>query len=161
MTLTFLQNLGPATVDLLVLGGLFLLFFAYAMYFGKDRIISLILAFYPAQLLYKIFPFLDKLLVLKGGLWLVVNRIFIFLLFLIPINIIIARYVFSDSGYGSQKIFRVAGFSLVGVILVLIFNYSVINFGPIYNFSESIGSLFSPDKIFYWDLASLGILFFL
>ncbi len=50
---------------------------------GKSRIISLILAFYPARLLFENFPFMSKLLVLDGPNLLLLNKVLIFLLFLV------------------------------------------------------------------------------
>jgi len=157
-----LKNGLPISMDVIVLVGLFILFFAYAMYFGKSRIISALFAFYPAQFLFEHFPFMNKLLILKGDSLLTLNKVFIFLLFFIPLNIIIARYIFSDSGYGSSKMFRIAGFALAGVVVVLLFTYSVVNLDALYNFSSATDVLFSgTDKTFYWNVAPLVLMYFL
>jgi hypothetical protein len=157
-----LKDIGLASMDAVVIVGLFILFFAYAMYFGRSRVISIILAFYPAQFLYEHFPFFDKLLLLKGESLLTLNKVVIFLLFFIPLDIIIARYIFSESEYGSSKVFRIAGFSLAGVILVLLFTYSVVSLDSLYNFNSMIDNLFSStNNIFYWNLVPIILLFFL
>jgi hypothetical protein len=157
-----LKNGLPISMDLVVVVGLFIIFFSYAMYFGKSRIISAILAFYPAQFLYEHFPFLNKFLILKGDTLLTLNKVLIFLIFFVLLNIMIARYIFSESGYGSSKIFRVSGLAAAAVIVVMVFTYSVISLDSLYNFSGATDVLFfGTDKIFYWNLAPLGLLFFL
>ena len=148
--------------DIFILVILFIIFFAYAIYFGKNNIISLILAFYPAQLFYEHFPFINSLLVLKGDSLLILNKVLIFLLFLIPFSILIGRYIFKDSGYGSMHYVRIAGYAVAMVILVLIFSYSIISLDVFHNFSPSIDVLFTPgNHIFWWNLAPLLLLFFL
>ena len=156
-----LKSGGPITMDFVVLAGLLILFFAYTMYFGKSRIISAIIAFYPAVFLYKLFPSIDKFLVLKGDALMTLNEILIFLVFFVPINIIISRFIFSDSGFGSSKVLRTVGLSLVSVVLVLIFTYSVVSLDIVYNFSQPIDGLFLAGNMFYWDLAPVILLFFL
>ena len=148
--------------DIITLLVLFIIFFVYALYLGKNQIISLILAFYPAQLFYEHFPFLNSLLVLKGESMLLLNKIIIFLLFLIPLTILIGRYVFKDSGYGTMHYARMAGYSVAVVILILIFSFSVVSLDGIHNFSPSIDVLFNTkEHLFFWTLAPLGLLFIL
>lgn len=148
--------------DVVILITIFAIFLVYALYFGKNRIISLLLAFYPAELLYKSFPFLDKLLFLKGDSLLLLNKVLIFLVFLVLLDIMIGRYVFHDSGYGSSHYMRMAGYALAMVIVVLLFSYSIINLDTVHNFSPSIDALFTgADRIFWWHLAPLALLFVL
>jgi hypothetical protein len=148
--------------DIFILVILFVIFFFYALYFGKNTIIATILAFYPAQFFYQNFPFMNSLLVLKGDSLLLLNKVLIFLLFLIPLTILIGRYVFQDSGYGSAHYFRSAAYSLAMIILVLIFDYSVVSLGLIHNFSPTISTLFTgANYIFLWNLAPLVLLFVL
>ena len=151
------------TTDIMFLVVLFVLVCAYSFYAGKSRIISFILAFYPAQLLYTQFPFIDKLLILKGDGLVVLNKAIIFLIFFIPLNILISRYVFAESGYGgSAHVLRIAGFSLAGVVVFLLFSYSIVSLDLLYNFSPTVDALFStPDKVFWWHLAPLLVLFVL
>ncbi|OHB13335.1 MAG: hypothetical protein A2Y49_00545 [Candidatus Zambryskibacteria bacterium RIFCSPLOWO2_12_39_8] len=143
-----------------VLVVLFIIFLAYTLFFGRKMMISLILAFYPATLLYKTFPFIQKLLVVSGDKFLIINKIVIFLVFLVPLFIIISRYISSESSYtGSSHIIRTVGLAIVGVILILLFSYSTVSLDPIYNFSSSIDILFSTtDRVFWWNLAPLLVL---
>ncbi len=134
--------------------------FVYTMYFGRGRMVSLILAFYPATLLYKSFPFIDKLTFLHGSQLVVLNQIAIFLLFLVPLAVIIDRFIFSTSEYtGSSHILRTLGLSLAGVIIIVIFSYSTVSFDSLHDFGGGIDSLFSSTaKIFYWNLAPAVLL---
>lgn len=148
--------------DIFILVILFLFFFCYALYFGKNTIIATILAFYPAQYFYQNFPFMNSLLVLKGDSLLLLNKVLIFILFLVPLTILIGRYVFQDSGYGSAHYLRCAGYTISMIILILLFSYSVVSLDSIHNFSPMISNLFTgADRIFWWHLAPLALLFVL
>lgn len=148
--------------DIVFLITIFVLFFIYTIYFGKSRVISLILAFYPAQFFYKSLPFLDSLIFLKGDKMIVLNKILIFGLILVLLSILFGRYVFHDSGYGSTKYFKTAGYSLAATIVLLIFAQSVINIDALHNFSSNVDVLFNaPDRVFWWNLAPLALLMFL
>lgn len=148
--------------DIVILVLLFVFFFIYALYLGKGAIISLILAFYPAQFFYERFPFVDSAMLLKGDSLILLNKVGIFLLFLVPLTILFGRYVFHDSGYGSMHYARMAGYALLCVVIVLIFSYSIISLDSIHNFSSQIDTLFTgSDRIFYWNIAPIAILFFL
>ncbi len=148
--------------DIFVLVVLFIIFFVYALYFGKSRIISLILAFYPAQLLFQNFPFLNSLLFMKGESLLLLNKVLIFLVFWIVLDILIGRYVFQDSGYGSMHYARLAGYAVAMVIIVMIFSYSIVSLDVVHNFSPSIDVIFTgADRLFWWLLAPLALLFVL
>ncbi len=158
----FFKSGSALTNDIIVLGTLFILFATYALYFGKSRIVSLILAFYPAVFLYEQFPYASKLMFLHGDQPILLNKILVFLIFLIPLNIIIGRFVFAESGYGGSFHFlRVAGLALAGTMLALVFTYSVIDLSLFYSFSPTISALFVSAYIFWWMLAPLVLMFFL
>ena len=108
----FIQLRSVLTSDIVALGVIFAVFLAYIMFFGRNMMISLILAFYPSTLLYKTFPFIDKLMIVQGERLLIINKGVIFLIFLVPLTIIISRYVLSESVYtGSSHIIRTHGFA--------------------------------------------------
>lgn len=158
----FNSGIGYFSGDVVFIVTLFVIFFIYALYFGKNQIISLILAFYPAEIFYEHFPFLNSLLVLKGDSLLLLNKIAIFLVFWIVFDILINRYVFKDSGYGPAHYARMAGYSLAMVVLILIFSYSIVSLDAIHNFSPWIDALFTgADRIFFWNLAPVALLFVL
>jgi hypothetical protein len=160
---TFLNGGGTyLSSDLFILLLIFAFFFAYALYLGKNTIIATILAFYPAQFFYQNFPFMNSFLVLKGEPLLLLNKVLIFLLFLVPLVILLSRYIFQDSGYGSSHYFRMAGYALAMIILLLIFDYSIVNLGLVHNFSPTISTLFEgQSRVFLWNLAPLALLFVL
>lgn len=152
-----LLNGSIVTSDIIALLILFIVAFSYSLYFGKNRIISLILAFYPALYLFNSFPFRDKLIFLQGDTMILVNNIVLFLIFLIPLDIIIGRYV-SSVGYGGMKYLRIAGYSIGLVVLVLIFSYSVVSLDSFYNFGSGVDNIFSNDYRFWLTLVPLAIL---
>ena len=146
--------------DAIFLVTLFVLFLIFALYFGRGRLISIILSFYPTTLLYNTFPFINKVIILSGDKMITLNRLVVFLVFLIPISITLERYIFSESEYnGSYNFFSLAGLSLATVVLVVLFSYTTLNFDLFHNFSPQIDSLFSGiDRIFYWNLVPLALL---
>ncbi|MFA7216651.1 MAG: hypothetical protein WC095_01565 [Candidatus Paceibacterota bacterium] len=152
-----LLNGSFVSTDIIALLVLFIIFFSYSLYFGKNRIISLILAFYPALYLFSSFPFRDKLIFLQGDTMILINNIVLFLLFLVPLDIIIGRYI-SSIGYGGMKYLKITGYSLGLVVLVLIFSYSVVSLDSLYNFGSSVDNIFSNDYRFWLTLFPLAIL---
>jgi hypothetical protein len=151
------KSLSSDAIFLIVVFGLF---FVFTLYLGKGRMTSLAISFYPTVILFNSFPFLSNLIVLHGVQLIVINKIIVFLLFLIPVNIILDKYIFSEmESAGSSHIFRVVGLALSGVILVMIFSYSVVNFDSLHDFSTGIDNIFgSTNMIFYWNLVPLAIL---
>jgi hypothetical protein len=140
----------------------FILFLVFALYAGKGRVISVILAYYPASILFNTLPFINKLLVLQGNM-LVLNKIAIFLIFLVPLSIIINSYIFSESMHsGAQHLLRTAGLALILLVLTVAFSYSVVNYDAFHNFTSSTDVLFSPaSKVFYWNFGIFALLAFL
>ncbi len=162
MPIDLFKSSSALTNDSIVLITLFVLFATYGLYFGKGRIISLLLAFYPAAFLFQNFPYTSKLLFLHGAQPEAFNKFLIFLLFLVPLDIIIGRFIFSESGYGGSFHFvRVAGLALIGVILTLVMIYSVVNLDAFYNFSPTLDSLFVPTNIFWWLIGPFFLMLFM
>ena len=155
-----LRDLLPISTDFIVLAGIFFVFFFYALYFGRNRIISLIFAFYPSALLYQIFPYFDKLIILQGDKLIILNKLVIFLIFFLPLNIIFSRYIFSESKYsGASHIFRIIGLSLCSLVLFVLFTYTVINLNIFHDFSPTIDLLFTGStRLFLWNIAPLALL---
>ena len=140
----------------------FILFLVFALYAGKGRVISVILAYYPASILFNTLPFINKLMVLQGNM-LVLNKIAIFLIFLVPLSIIINSYIFSESMHsGAQHLLRTAGLALILLVLTVAFSYSVVNYDAFHNFTSSTDALFNPaSKVFYWNFGIFALLAFL
>lgn len=156
------HSLGEGGSDVIALLIIFAVCFGYALYFGKNRAISLSISFFVAEYFFGHFPFMKSLLVLTGEIPLLLNNIGIFLLFLIPVDIVINKFIFQDSGYGTAHYLRIGGYAVLLTILVLIFSYSVVSLDLIHNFSGSIDNLFNaPDRLFFWHLAPFILLFVL
>ena len=151
---------GVFSGDMIFLVTIFVIFLAYGLYLGRGKLISLIIAFYPATLFFNTFPFTKTLIILHTDKLLVLNKIGIFLLFLIPLNIIVDRFIFSSEDYSSSSnIFRNIGLTLGVVVLIVLFSYNTINFDMFHNFSPTIDTLFSGnDRLFYWNLAPIALL---
>lgn len=156
----FLHLSGPLSVDLVILASIFIILYGYSIYAGRNRLLAFIISFYPATLLFNTFPLMNKVLILQGDKFLTLNKLAIFLLFFIPINIIINRFIFTGSDYsGFTGLVRGAGLSLSALIMVLLFSYSTLNLDVFHNFSPQIDTIFAhSSSIFYWNLASLALL---
>lgn len=145
--------------DIAFFVALFIVIFLCAMYFGKNRMASLILAFYPATMLYKSFPYLNKLIFLSGDREIVINKIVIFLVLFGFVNFIVRKYIdlFGESG----GIFKKVGLSVAILIVILLFSYNVISLNVFHVFSSSIDTLFTNTNLIFWEnLAPLVILMF-
>jgi hypothetical protein len=151
--------IGSLSGDIGILALLFIAFVGLSYYFGRGFIVSVVLAFYPATILYKMFPFVEKLTFLSGNL-VTLNKIGIFLLFLIPLTIIINRFIFTASDFsGGENILKLAGLSAAFLILIVLFSYNLVNYDGYHDFGTQIDNLFgSPTRQFYWFLAPLAIL---
>lgn len=149
--------------DTLAIVILLAFFFAYASFLGRGKLISLILAFFPATILFNSFPFANSLIVMSGDKLITLNKVAVFLIFLVPVSYVIDRYMFATSDFtGSTKILRTLGLSICAVTMVLIFSYSTVSLDALYNFSPQIDSLFTGlDRLFYWNIGVLALLAFL
>ncbi len=146
--------------DVILLISIFIVFLVFALYMGKGRIVSFILAFYPATFLYNTFPFVDKVVVLEGEKFILLNKLAIFLVIFIILNIVINRYVFTASEYtASDGLLRSGGLAFAALVLVVLFSYTTLNLDLMHDFSTSIDTVFTgPTKIFYWNLVPIILL---
>ncbi len=150
---------GMFSSDALYLISIFIILYACSMYFGRGRIVSMIVSFFPAMLLFNSFPFIDKLIFFEAGGLLALNKLAIFLIFFIPISIIVSRFIFSSSEYSDYPILKNGVLAFSALIVVLVFSYSVVSLDALHNFSPQIDALFSGEgKTFYWNLLSLALL---
>lgn len=149
--------------DIIFLLAIFLLLFVLSMYFGKGRFASVILAFYPATILFKSFPFMTNLMVMTGDKGILFNKIVIFLIFLIPVYLVINKYVSHYGEYGTgEGALRSGGYAAALLILIVTFSYTTVNFDLIHNFGSQIDAIFEgAGRIFWWNIAPLALLAFL
>lgn len=151
---------GLISGDIGFLIAVFIVVLGFSFYAGRGSIVSLIISFYPASLLFNTFPFMDKVIFLTGDKLVVFNKVAVFLLFLIPLTIIINRFVFSASVYGGgENMLRLSGLALAFVVLIMVFSYTTVNYDIFHNYSASIDSLIGvEERQFYWILAPLALL---
>ena len=146
--------------DIVFLLATFIVIFLCVMYLGKNKMVPLVLAFYPATFLYKSFPFVDKFIVLSGEKSIVLNKIGIFLVFFIFIYFVIKKYIAQYDELSS--VFRKGMLTLAILVIILLFSYITVNFDILHNFSDSIDTLFNGgDRVFWWSLAPLVLLAFI
>ncbi len=147
---------GDATFLLII----FLIILGTAYYFGRGFIVSIIISFYPATILFKLFPFMDKVIFADGVNLLLLNKLGLFLLFLIPITIIVNRFMFTAGEYnGGENILRLAGLSIAFIIIIVLFSYNTLSYDVFHNYSSQIDAIFgAPGREFYWILAPLALL---
>ncbi len=146
------------TGDAAILLGILILFFIYAIYSGRSRIISIILAYYPATLLFHTIPFIEKLVVLEGPTMVLLNKLAVFFVLYIPLNMIIYKYVFALDR-GSSNFVSSGRLALATLILVLLFSYTTVNLDIIHNFSPIVDSFFQGSvRTFLWNLAPLALM---
>lgn len=146
--------------DFLYLLVVFVLVFICSVYFSKSRMVSLILAFYPATFLYNQIPYFDKILFLKGDTLIVLNKLAIFLVLFILTSVVINKHTFTyneSSGFLGK-----IGLSISLLVLFMVFSYSIVNLDVFHDFSGSIDTLFMGlGRVFAWSLLPFIILMFI
>ncbi len=153
---------GMFSSDVLLIVGIFALIFVSVLYFGRGRAVSLILAFYPTVMIFKSLPFMDKLIFFTTDKLITLNKLGIFLIFYIPLYIIVSRYIFLSLEYSRMSVLKNSLLALSVLIVFFIFIYNVVGIHPIYDFSSQIDGLFDGEgNIFYWNILSFGLLAFI
>lgn len=157
MSAIWLKITSALSGDIAFLAVLFVIIFLCIMYFGRNRMISLVLAFYPAVFLYKSFPYLNKLIFLSGDVGITMNKIIVFVIIFSFVNFVVRKYIdlFSESGSLFQK-----GASALAVLIIFpLFSYNVISLDLLHNFSSSIDALFNNGNLtFWWNLIPISLL---
>ncbi len=146
--------------DLLFLIVTFVVIFLAVAYFSKSKIISIILAFYPATFLYNQIPFFDKLVFLKDGTGAILNKLGIFLILFVIISVVINKHTssYDDSSGFMGKI----GLTVCVLVLFMVFSYTTVDLNIFHNFSGSIDTLFmGVGRVFGWSLLPFMILMFI
>lgn len=148
------------TGDIIFLLFVFTVIFLLTMYLGKGRLVSMILAFYPATILYKACPFVGKLTFADNAKGALFNQLGVFLIFLVLIYLGINKFISHYAEYGpGEGALRTGGFVLAMVIILLLFSYTTINLDLVHDFGSQIDSMFaSPSRIFWWSVAPLVLL---
>ena len=158
---SIIQSFLSFSSDAIIIAGIAILFTAYAMFFGKGKIVSLILGFYPSVYLFKNVPYVKKLvsttpITISDAL----TQLVLFLILFIPISFVISKYIYAEFSFSRvKKVVSSTIFGGAATVLTLVFLYHVVNIQKIYNFSTGIDSLFIGNHLFWWLLAPFAIIF--
>lgn len=126
----------------------------YTFWRGKSKGVSLIIATYPAILLYQYLPYFKQADVRVD--------ILIFLIILIAVHLIINR--FTELDFSFSKLGKAFDSLVLGILstgLLLWTSYHIVIIASLYAFSPSIAHIFADQYSFWWLVAPLIILFFL
>ena len=151
------------TIDVIIVGVLFLALYWCTLRYGKGRGISLILSLYIALLAFTHFPFRSwfqvlgtaerQVLFVEGGS---------FLCMVVFITYIVSKLVVAEFPlWGFARTFEAALIAGSAAILVLSFWYQLLPLSNLYAFGKPIQALFAPSELFFWWLLAplVGFLF--
>ncbi len=158
-----LAEITGISLDFLIIAALFVALSAYALYFGKNRIVSLILALYGAITLYTAFPYQNSVLIFRNSPGqVVVSKLVVFIVFTAILHLLFNRIVSIEYGFGRfRKPTEVALLSLSALVLMLVVVYQIIPIENFYNFSSIADGIFmAKQSLFWWLLAPIAVLFF-
>lgn len=128
---------------------------AFALYFGRNRLMPLIAAMYAAVVLYIFFPFDTSIL---SDSYIAIALYFLF--------VFIALTAFSGLSFfmasAERNLLKIGAMSVLVAGLFLAIGIHVLPLEHIYTFNSATKSLFASDQSFFWWLvAPLAGLFFL
>ncbi|HEX9609038.1 MAG TPA: hypothetical protein VGA06_02410 [Candidatus Paceibacterota bacterium] len=158
--ITSLQNFSSITesftLDGIVILALVAVLFVYIIRYGKEHIISLILALYIALLAFIHFPYKEQFLLFsKTEMQHLVSNTLIFVTFTVIGYLAVSPMLRNRySSYGNGTWFEGILLSIATVALLIAFSYHVLPIASLYTFGESIATLFAPSQFFFWWLAS-------
>ena len=157
------QSVLSASSDAVVIGGMFAVATAYGLFFGKGRIVSLILALYPTALIFELIPYFKDILgTVSGTSSDVLVKAVIFVIILLPLHFVISHFIFTDFSFSRiRKTFEAGILGLSALVLLIAFSYRVIDISELYNFSSGVDTLFASANFFWWLLAPFVALTFL
>lgn len=137
---------------------LFAIFFLFALYFGKDKIVSLIISFYPAAFLVSNFPYFSTFIAPKATAFqIVVIKSAIFAVFFAASFYFIQKHLMLHFPYSKvSRMIQAAILSILAVALSHVFMRTVVPFTGVYKFTGSIAYIISTKEfIFWWLLAPI------
>jgi len=141
--------------DIVVLVALSAIFASIGLFFGKKRLVAIILAFYPAGLIFSVFPFFKNA---TGFL----SETLVFLVFFLLSFYLFGFILSTEFSYlRIRRLFEATILGITATALTISFSYHVVVVTSLYNFSTSIDRLFLGQMYFWWLLIPLGVLFIL
>ncbi len=149
------MNLGTLPIEVLAGAVIFALAFLYAFIRGKERIISAILAFYPAFLLFSFFPYWSAKIFEKQGIHMFVAYLGVFLLFYIPSHLIFSRCI--ESYYSSSSIGKIIQIILLSASFTVLTSVLLVRFLPL-SYTISVGGFIGTNVFWFLVAPILAIL---
>ncbi len=136
--------------------GILVVIFLVVWYVNKDKIASIIFAFYPALLFFLNFPYTTQIMALakNNTLYESLIRLAIFLLFLIPIYFGLEKIFMVNISYSyGGKLVKSVILSLVLLSLTTVLIYHILHLNTIRIFSDQItGIIINSQAFLFWWL---------
>ena len=146
------------SLDLLILGGLFVVLFLFSFFLGKEKIIALTIGLYVASILYTHFPYLNQF---RGSPeYILAFKLIVFLVLTSAPYAIFSRLENYSSNDMKNQVMHSALLSLGALILLVFISYHILPIDSYYDFSSNIDALFEPSEVRFWWLAAPLLLMF-
>lgn len=157
------RNVLSFSSDAVVILALFAGATAFGLFFGKHKLVSIILTFYPTALIFRSIPYFKKILSTTPLTFSeAFAQIAVFFAVFIPIYFILSHFISTEFSFSRiRKVIEACLLGFVATVLAIFSSYHIINLQKIYNFSTGIDSLFLSSTVFWWLLAPFVALFFL
>jgi hypothetical protein len=150
--LDFIVGFGTDFLPFIVTFGLIM---AFALYFGRNRLMPLIAAMYAAVVLYVFFPFQTSLL---SDNYIAMTLYFLFVFLALTAFSGLSAFMAS----AERNLLKIGGMSALVAGMFLAIGIHVLPLEQIYIFNAATKALFASDQSFFWWLiAPLAGLFFL
>ena len=142
------------SVDTIILGIIFLVFFVYNMRSSRSKVISLIISLYIAIPIINFFPYMEKIPFIGNTENAVLySQIGLFALIVILVNIITKILIgFEFYQGGLRKLIENGALAAATGGLLIAISYHIINISELYDFATTIDSLFASTTLFFWWL---------
>jgi hypothetical protein len=127
----------------------------------QNKLTAGIISLYLAAFLYTQVPFVKTLTLVKGADQLFWNHLAIFAIFLVPIFIIVSKYIDSEPTFGALGYIKLLLLlvAVVGIIITIFYRFVPVE--SVYQIPSGIEKYFVSDLSFtIWLIAPLIILFF-
>ncbi|NQV93399.1 hypothetical protein HQ403_02770 [Candidatus Kaiserbacteria bacterium] len=151
---------GAITTDIIIIFVVFTFLFLFSVRYGKSSSTSLLLSLYVGILTFLSFPYLEEATFLKSSeVQVTISHIVLFLVLVFMIHSVVRRFIFTEySGSGFLKYGEMTILSGVTTALLFAFAYHTIPLATLYDFGDSIDSLFSSQYFFWWLVAPMAAL---
>ena len=143
------------SIDILILAIIFLVLGAYGFYFGKNKLTAFVLAFFPASLLYSVFPYTDRFIFLRDTpAHVALSKLGIFAVLFVLMNIVLIQLIHTDYSFSKMgKVFEVGILSLSAVIVIVAATHFTVPLWGVYSLKSGLveGSIGRLGE--FWTLA--------